>query len=290
MKKILLSLAAIPLATFALEASAQSSYNGYGNVNANAGVGVQNRIVQLETRLNAGVQAGSIDRNEARTLRQQIRQLRQMEMQYSANGLTQQERSTLQQRIRSVRDQLRTAYGRGYAYDDSGWDNYGNAYGTNTVRTDQYGRPLGNNSVTYDQYGRAVANNGVAYDQYGRPVGNSSVTYDQYGRPIQNGYYGQGGPYEPVPQNNGAGGVLGSVLGSVVGGGSGVGGILGTILGNGGLRSGDVITNTIGSVLSRGTTYGSQYQDNSNVYYRSDGQRVYEIDARTNRVIRVYNR
>ncbi len=34
--------------------------------------------------------------------------------------------------------------------------------------------------------------------------------------------------------------------------------------------------------------FGSQYRDNNSVYYRSDGQRVYEIDARTNQVIRIH--
>jgi hypothetical protein len=67
-----------------------------------------------------------------------------------------------------------------------------------------------------------------------------------------------------------------------------VGGILGSILGRGGLRSGDVITSTIGNVLGSAAGYGSQYRDNGNTYYRSDGERVYEIDARTNTVNRVY--
>jgi hypothetical protein len=302
MKKILFGLAAIPAAVMATPAAAQT---GYG---ANGGMGMQNRIQQLEVRLDAGVQAGAIDRSEQRSLRRQIRQLSQMEMQFSANGLTQQERSTLQQRIRSVRDQLRNAYGRGYAWDDSSWDSgngsagvrydqngrpianggvaydqYGRAIANSGVVYDRDGRPITNNGVVYDQYGRPVANGGVVYDRNGRPVGNSGMAYDQYGRPVTNGYVGQGGTYQQ--QGSGIGNILGGALG---GSGGGIGGILGTILGNGGLRSGDVISNTIGSVLGRGTAYGSQYEDRSNVYFRSDGERVYEIDARTNRVVRIH--
>ncbi len=86
------------------------------------------------------------------------------------------------------------------------------------------------------------------------------------------------------------GGGIGGVLGNVVGGsvlGGGAGGILGGILGRGGLRSGDVITDTIGGVLGGASGFGSQFRDTNNNYYRSDGQRVYEIDTRTNTVNRV---
>jgi hypothetical protein len=78
------------------------------------------------------------------------------------------------------------------------------------------------------------------------------------------------------------------VLGNVMGGGGGVGGILGSVLGNGGLRTGDVITGAIGSVLGSAAGMGSRFRDNNNVYYRSDGQRVYEVDARSNTVLKVH--
>jgi hypothetical protein len=280
MKKLLLSLLALPAATFALEASAQS---GYG---AQANVGMNNRIANLEARVDAGIQVGVIDRNEARTLRRQLNELRRLEMSYSQNGLTSSERRTLQQRIRSVRDQVRMAGGTGWARN-YGWnddDMYGNSgYGNSGVTYDQYGRPM--QTQRYDQYGRPVDQYGRVMqtqrvDQYGRPV-------DQYGRPITNGYYGQGGPYEPVPyqRNNGMGNVVGGVLGGMMGGNSG-GGILGSILSNGGLRIGDVITGVLGTALGGGSSLG--YRDRSDVYFRTDGQRVYEIDARTNQVIRIH--
>jgi len=270
MKKLLLTLAAIPAGTMAVEASAQTY------ANSNVGIGLQNRIATLEARLNVGIQQGAISQNEANDLRRQIWSLRDMHNRYSYNGLTQSETRTLRQRARSVRNQLRNYYGRGYAWNDNGWDNYnvqmpsgyayGNAYGTGNVRYDQYGRPIATGGYTYDQYGRAIPNNGY----YSQPR------------------YGQGGPYEPTYRapSSGIGNVLGGVLGSVVGGGGSSGGMLGNILGNGGLSVGSVITSTIANALGGGSRYG--YQDRSTVYFRSDGQRVYEIDARTNQVIRVH--
>jgi hypothetical protein len=292
MKKLLLSMA-VPMALFATGASAQT---------VTSGAGVQNRIANLEARYNAGISAGVFTPSERNSLYQQLTQLRGLERSYSANGLTAAERRNLQQRIRVVRDQLRNAGGPGwanrYGWDDRELDGYASAQGGvrydaygrpigGNVTYDAYGRPVANNNVVYDQYGRPVATNGVVYDQYGRPVANNNVVYDQYGRPVYNGGYGQGGPYEPVRPSTGIGNVVGGVLGSVLGGGGGVGGLLGTILSRGGLRTGEVITGALGSVLGAATGFGPQYRDNNSVYYRSDGQRVYEIDARTNTVVRV---
>ena len=257
MKKLLITLSAVPIATMAVEASAQT----YVTSSANANATVQNQIVQLQTQLNAGVQAGTIDATERRRLRQEIRTLTRLRAQYAANGINQQEWNVLQQRVGNLSQQLQVA-GGGYAY---GYAQPNNGYA------------YGNTGYTYDQYGRRVTP-GYTYDQYGRQV------------PVQNGYYGQGGPYVPYPQtstNSGAGNILGSVLGSVLGSGNGLGGnILGSILNNGGLRVGDLITGTIGNVLRAPPT--NSYQSRSDVYFRSDGQRVYEIDARTNQVIAIH--
>jgi hypothetical protein len=313
MKKFLLSLAALPLAALAAPASAQTM------ANADGAVGVQNRIANLEARFDAGLNAGVFTTVERNAIERQLTDLRALERSYSSNGLTLAERRTLQQRIRTVRNQLRSAGGTnwasGYGWSDAELDAYAGGSGAG-AGYDDYGRQASNTAVTYDRYGRPIATNGTVYDQYGRPVAGNGVVYDRYGRPVaSNGGYGQGGPYEPVSQSNGVGNVLGGVLGSVVGGGSGVGGvlggvmgagrgvggvlgnvigggsgvggILGSVLGRGGLRSGEVITGALGSVLGSAAGLGTQYRDNNSVYYRSDGQRVYEIDARTNTVIRV---
>ena len=314
MKKFLLTLAALPIAAFAGEASGQ-------NV-ANAGAaGVQNQIANLEARFNAGLNAGVFTSGERDQIDRQLAALRSLERNYSANGLSVTERTTLQQRIRTLRDQLRAAGGPSWA-NQYGWrdvdlDSRAGAPGTE-VAYDAYGRPMRGRSVSYDRYGRPITNDRDRYDPYGRQVASDGGGYDQYGRPVaDDGTYGQGGPYEPVSQRgSGVGNVLGGVLGSVVGGGRGVGGvlgnvvgggrgvggvvgsvvggrggvgsILGSVLGRGGMRTGDVVTGAIGSVLGGVVGSGSRFRDTNEVYFRSDGQSVYEIDARTNTVMRVH--
>ena len=327
MKKLVLTLAAVPLAAVAVEASAQTYADTGGTV------AVQNRIANLEERFDAGSRAGVFTTAERNSISRQLSELRNLERRYSYNGLSQAEQRTLQQRIRTVRDQLRlaggpnwarnygwseaeldahgSAYGRVGSYDSYGrpisssgetYDRYGRATADNRIVYDRYGRPIDDNGVVYDRHGRPVADNSVVYDRYGRPlphrgvvtdrygrpVADNGVVYDRYGRPVDGGYAGQGGPYEPVPRSSRGGNVLGGVLGSVLGGGGGMGGILGSILGRGGLRRGDVITSAIGSVLGSAVGFGSQFRDTSNAYYRSDGERVYEIDARSNRINRVH--
>ena len=256
MKRLLITLAAIPIATLAVEASAQT----YVTSSANANAMVQNQIVQLQAQLDAGIRSGAIDPTQRRALRQEIRTLTRLRAQYAANGISSQEWNVLQQRVGNLSQQLQVATG-GYAYG--------------------YNQPVN---------GYAYGNSGVRYDQYGRPIQTQGYTYDQYGRPVtvNNGYYGQGGPYVPVPStnNSGVGNILGGVLGSVLGGNGLGGNILGSILGNGGLRVGDLITGSIGSVL--GAAPSNSYQSRTDVYFRSDGQRVYEIDARTNQVIAIH--
>ncbi|HEY7809983.1 MAG TPA: hypothetical protein VIA98_06360 [Allosphingosinicella sp.] len=129
MKKLLIATAALGALATAAPAAAQysnqNSQGAYGNVNAGGAVGVQNRLARLETRIQAGVQAGTIDRTEARTLRMQLRDITRLERQYSRNGLSQQERQDLQMRVRSFRDQLAMADGqRGngqYGYNDGAY-------------------------------------------------------------------------------------------------------------------------------------------------------------------------
>ena len=123
MKKILLSMAAVSALAIGAPAAAQfsnSSYQGgaYTDVNANVGA----RIGQLQARLQAGVQSGAINREEARALRQQLRQLRDLERQYNVNGLTGRERADLQLRIRNLRQQIRYAEGGQGNYRNGDYD------------------------------------------------------------------------------------------------------------------------------------------------------------------------
>jgi hypothetical protein len=220
MNKLLLSMAAVGALAAAAPAAAQGGYgsNGY----AGGGMGMSNRIAQLEARLNAGIQSGDIDRAEGRNLRMELRQLQRLERQYSYNGLTQAERQDLQMRLRDFREDLRMA--------DNGRFDRDNRYGSS----------------------------------------NDSYWNDGYGA--------QGGPYEPAYNSNcdtGNRGVIGGVIDSVLGRGDACGG----------LRVGTRATGNLYSVPSQ---YRYQYRDGNGVYYRSDGRSIYQIDARSNTVMRVY--
>ena len=215
MKKKFLGIAALPLFAVAGPASAQYNpptqyqYANQGNTSLSV------RIDQLRVRLQAGVQDGSITRREAAPIREQIRQLNQTERRYAVNGLTRQERADLQQRVRTVRQQLRIA------------DNGAN--------------------------GR--------YAQWDNEDGYSQQGYNQGYQPYQQGYA------PPVQQG-------------------GIAGILGQVFGVGGLQVGQRVSGNLYAVPNQ---YQGQYRDGNGAYYRSDGRRIYQIDARTQTVVRVYS-
>ncbi len=153
MKTLLLGMAAVSAVTIAAPAAAQYQSNNsryqsndyryqndarYGNQQAYAGeAGLDNRIANLDQRLQAGIRSGAIDRTEARDLRVEMRDLIRLEARYSADGLSVAERQELQGRIRALRQNLRTADNGAYDRYDSddryGWDDrddrYGNRYG-----------------------------------------------------------------------------------------------------------------------------------------------------------------
>ena len=218
MQKLLIAVTAASAIALAAPAAAQSgnAWGTQGNVNANVSANLDNRIAQLETRLQAGIQSGAINRTEARNLRMQVRQLRRLQYQYSANGLSQQERMDLQQRLRTVRQQFRLADG-----------------GAN-----------------------------------GRWADNDRDDFDH-------GYTGRGGVYEEVRDCNNNGGIIGNVLGGVFGGGS-----------NDCAGVGQRAPSNLGAVPYE---LRNQFRDGNGIVYRTDGQRIYQIDVRTNTVLRVYS-
>jgi hypothetical protein len=224
MNKILLSMAAMGAIAVAAPAAAQTNWNN--NVNAGGGMGISNRIAQLDARLSAGIQAGEINRTEARNLRMEIRQLQRLEQQYSYNGLTQSERQDLQQRLRTLREDIRMA--------DNG---------------------------RYDRDNR--------FGNWNDPYYNNN-----------NVYTGQGGPYEQPydtycdssSSRGGIGGLIDGVLGRNDNGCS--------------LRVGARATSNLYSVPSQ---YRYRFRDGNGVYYRSDGRQIYQIDARSQTVLRIYD-
>ena len=237
MKKVLLSMAAVGALAVAAPALAQTNYNSGG------AVAIDTRIAQLESRLQAGIQARVIDRTEAQDLRMQLRELRRLDRQYSMNGLTRTERADLQQRIRDLRADMRLADGGRFDRD--------NRFGSWNDRDydDQYSSRIDRNRDGFDDRD---------YDRDGR--------WDDDDR-------GQGGPYEEACETRG-----------------GIGGIIENVLGSNNncatLRVGQRVSGNLGSVPYE---YRSQYRDGSGVYYRSDGRAIYQIDARSDTVLRVYS-
>jgi hypothetical protein len=220
MNKLLLSMAAVGAIAVAAPAASQS----WSNSNAGGGMGISNRIAQLDARLSAGIQSGEINRSEARSLRMQVRQLQRLEQQYSYNGLTQSERQDLQQRLRELREDIRMADNGRYDRDTRyGWD-------------------------------------------------------DRYDN--DNGYSGRGGPYEQPYDtycDTGSRGGIGGLIEGVLGGRSND---------NCNLRVGSRASGNLYSVPSQ---YRYRYRDGNGVYYRSDGRNIYQIDARSQTVLRVYD-
>jgi hypothetical protein len=139
-------------------------------MNARGAIGFDARIDSLQTRLQAGIQSGSITRAEAQQLRPQLRQLRDLERQYSMNGLTQTEQRDLQQRIRTIRQQLRVADNNDYdryeqrdlwsEYDGNGYRNGQQAY-----------RGVGGG---YEEVGQVCASRGVIGNLIGSLVGGNN--------------------------------------------------------------------------------------------------------------------
>ena len=140
MKNLLLGMAAVSALAIAAPSAAQYQTNNnpyqntdkryqndrsYGTQQAYAGEnGLENRIANLDQRLQAGISSGAIDRNEARGLRMEMRDLIRLEARYSADGLSVAERQELQGRIRTLRQNLQTADNGGYDRYDSD-DRYG---------------------------------------------------------------------------------------------------------------------------------------------------------------------
>ena len=226
MKIMLLAMSAVSAMCAAAPAAAQYQYpdrygqypDRYDGQHVYSGwtaADVDARIDRLQARLDAGIQQGTISSREAWSLRRDLRDLRRLASQYSMNGLNAGEQAYLQQRLQSVREEIRVADGGGY---------------------DRYDR---------DRYGTYA--NGYDSGAYG------TSTYD-------NGYYGQGGPYEEVDQADVCGGYGGC------------------------LRVGARVTADLGAVPYQ---YRYQYRDGNGVYYRSDGRAVYQIDTRTNTVLAV---
>lgn len=151
MKTFLLAMTTVPAMCAAAPAAAQygsqypsrypdQSQNSYSDRDV---ANFDARIDRLQARLDAGVQRGTISSREAWSLRRQVRDLRRLESQYGMDGISPREQADLQQRMRSVREEIRVADGGAYdRYDRSdGYGAYANGgYDSRASGNGYYGR------------------------------------------------------------------------------------------------------------------------------------------------------
>lgn len=142
MKTILFAMTTVSALCAAAPAAAQygkPDAGGYSNqYYGQASTSFDARIERLQAQLDAGVQQGTINSREAWSVRRQLRDLRRLADQYGTDGLNAREQAYLQDRLRSVREEIRVADGGAYdrydrrdgygAYANDDNRAYGNAY------------------------------------------------------------------------------------------------------------------------------------------------------------------
>lgn len=95
MKKIVLALAGLGIATAAVPASAQA----WQNINA--------RQARIDQRIDQGIRSGALTRREAVQLRGEFRALSRLEARYRVNGLSYAERRDLDRRFDALSARVR---------------------------------------------------------------------------------------------------------------------------------------------------------------------------------------
>jgi hypothetical protein len=211
------------------------------------------RSGQLEFQLQAGIRSGAISRAEAMPLREQLMQLTRLERLYARDGISGRERADLQHRINDLRQGIRVAErtgdGRFGSRDDDRFDRGDERYGRGDIDRG-YDR---DNDGWDDRDG----NRDGRWDVDARNDSNRDGRWDNdegYGR-------------QPVADR----GVVGQIIDRVTG--------------TGGLRVGQRVSGDLGAVPY---AYRNEYRDGSSAYYRSDGRHIYQIDPRTQTVVRIY--
>ena len=292
MKKILLGMASIAALSAAVPAAAQypnqypSQYPGQNSM----GYGFDVRIGHLETRLRAGVQQGTITPREARPLHMQLRALSRLERQYSLNGISRQERADLQHRFRILRQQIRVAdsggydrydrddrydadderYGRDARFDrdGDGWDDRdANRDGRRDVDSRYDSNRDGWDDRDHDRDGRWEDDrDDDRSDRRARIDGNRDGFDD---RDLDRDGRWEDDRDEGRDRSRGRG-----LLDQVIDGSIGAS-----------LRVGQRAPATLDDVPDE---YRGQFRDSDSAYYRTDGRSIFQIDARTRTVVRIY--
>ncbi|HEX6375622.1 MAG TPA: hypothetical protein VFZ91_07860 [Allosphingosinicella sp.] len=251
MNKIIIALAATTAFIGAAPAAAQYGAGGNGQLRAG----------QLQLQLQAGIRSGAITRAEAMPLRDQLAQLTRLERLYARDGISGRERADLQHRTNTLRQGIRLAGRSGdsrYGRDDDRYDRDDDRYS----RGDD-GRYDRNHDGWDDRDGNRDGRWDVDARNDSNRDGWDDRDLDRDGRWDDGDGYGRGQVADR--------GIVGQILDRVAG--------------NGGLRVGQRASADLGAVPY---AYRSQYRDGASAYYRSDGRQIYQIDARTQTVVRIY--
>jgi type II secretory pathway component PulJ len=277
MKKLIVLMAAASMLPFAAPVAAQSSSDSYRNWSGGYANGdVSARINELQARIQAGVRTGAITRQEAIPLRQQLRTLTQLERQYSVNGLSGRERADLQRRINILRQHIRYADGGSMGYGD---DRYSQGNGMYDRNNDGWDDRDANRDGRWDVDSRYDRNrdgwDDRDLDRDGR--WDDDRSYDTNGDRWGNRDDDRDGRWDSDSRNDYDRGSWDDRDGRWNDD---------QASGYSSLRVGQRVTSGLYAVPYQ---YQNQYRDGSGVYYRSDGRTIYQIDARTNIVLRAYD-
>jgi hypothetical protein len=225
---------------------------------------------RLRIEIDAGVSRGDISSQEAYSLRSQLRGLMNLERQYARDGLTVNERYDLQQRAQGLRNEIAEA--QGYASGYGRYDNRGSRYGTNG---NGYGTPY--NEGTYGNRGYGTYDNGTynngAYGNRGYGAYNEG-TYNNgaYGsRGYGNNQYAQSNQYSQYRQTDRDDDDSYDRDDRDDDGYA--------------LRVGERVS---GGLYAVPDAYRYRFRDSGSVYYRYGNGNVYQVDARTGVVMRIY--
>jgi hypothetical protein len=220
-----------------------------------AGGDMHARVQQLDAQLQAGVRSGAISRREARPLDQQIRQISQYERVNGRDGLSMRERTYLQQRIANLRQHIRyaeqTGNGRDARYGRADRYDDGRGYGAND---NAYGRDGYARDQRLDRNGDGWDDRDLDHD--GRIENARDERLDRNGDGWDDRDLDRDGRIENAREEEA-----------------------------GYLRVGQRISGNFGEMPAQ---YRDRYRDDAGSYYRYDRGNVYQVDARTDLILRIF--
>jgi hypothetical protein len=235
-----------------------------------AGASTQARVQQLEAWLEAGLRRGTIHRSQASRLRSQAQQLRDLEARYRIGGISSRERADLEMRIDNLDSQIRYAERWGYRAEDHRWGDDDQRWDDDR-RYDRDDAWDGRDDErdydrAYDRWGRSDWDRGYRRDRSddGRLEYDPSYNrdYDDDGE-YRGGYYsGRADDRDRYREDYGR-----TDRGAA-------------------LRVGDPAPVNFNPVPPE---YRTRYRDGGGVYFGYDDGVIYEVDARTNLILRLYS-